>query len=375
MPLSIKGAVTASFALLSASALGTDWNVIHQQGREYVTFANVAQFYQFPDYTRVSRTVSLRSNRRGIRAQAGTSELYINGVRFFTDYPLLSSATDALISAMDVSKIMEPVLRPSRIRGPKKVETVVLDPGHGGVDGGASTQWGNEKGFALDVVLAARTELLREGFKVEMTRARDVARSLEERVDFANQFTNAVFISIHFNSSSGGAGLESYSLAPADVISNASTEEHSAAPAAPSCAGNEQDPQNIALTAAVHATILARVAPFDRGVRHARFHVLRNVKLPAVLLEAGFLSDATEGPRIATAQYRQQLGAAIAQGVQTYNAAVNYQAGGSSFAVAKTNLPPHDRSITEPLAPENAAALTPVSRTITGPSVSINGEQ
>src|SRR3954462_2324767 len=94
----------------------TDWNVIKQQNRDYVTFSNVAHFYQFPEYTRVSRTVSLRSQRRGIRAEAGKSELYINGVRFFTDFPILSGPNDELISAMDVAKIIEPVIRPNKIK-------------------------------------------------------------------------------------------------------------------------------------------------------------------------------------------------------------------------------------------------------------------
>ena len=145
-----------------------------RNNRPYVTFANVAQFYQFPEYTRVSRTVSLRSERRAIRAQAGTSELSINGVRFFTDFPLLSSGDEDLISVMDVSKIIEPILRPSRIQKPERVETVILDPGHGGSDNGASSTWGSEKSFTLDVALAARKEFIRAGYRVEMTRATDI---------------------------------------------------------------------------------------------------------------------------------------------------------------------------------------------------------
>ncbi len=371
MPAPKLFALLVGSSLLLTRAYAADWNVLHQQGHDYVTFANVAQFYQFSEYSRVSRTVSLQSDRRGIRAQAGTSELYINGVRFFTDLPLLSSSNDDLISAMDISKIIEPVLRPHRIRGAQKIETVVLDPGHGGMDQGATNHWGTEKAFALDVALAARQELLRLGFRVEMTRSTDVARSLEDRVGYANQFSNAVFISIHFNASSGGAGVESYSLAPGDVVSNASDTTHPSTSGTQWHPSNGQDPQNIALTAAVHASVLSRVSPFDRGVRHARFYVLRDIKIPAALLEAGFLSDPSEGQRIATAQYRQQLGAAIAQGVQNYNAAVNFRATADSFASAKANLPPHDRSITEPLTPAPPPVATAPPDT-NGPSISIS---
>jgi N-acetylmuramoyl-L-alanine amidase len=332
-----------------------------------VTFANVAQFYQFPEYTRVSRTVSLRSERRAIRAQAGTSELSINGVRFFTHFPLLSSGNEDLISVMDVSKIIEPILRPSRIQKPEKVETVILDPGHGGSDNGAASSWGSEKLFTLDVALAARKELIRAGYRVEMTRSTDTAVSLEERVSIANRFPRAVFVSIHFNSSQGGAGVESFALAPEGVTSNLSSEHHVSAADVARHPGNALDGQNIALTASIHATVLSRLAAFDRGVKHARFHVLRDVKIPAVLIEGGFISDPVEGQRISTSYYRQRLGAAIAQGIQNYNAAVNYRAPGASFAVAKVNLPPHSRSISEPLG----ADTPPEQKYHHPPSISI----
>ena len=353
----------AVFVLLGAiAASAEDWHVVRPNNRPYVSFANVAQFYQFPEYTRVSRTVSLRSERRTIRAQAGTSELSINGVKFWTHFPLLNGADEDLISVMDVSKIIEPVLRPSRIQNSQKVDTVVLDPGHGGFDNGASSSWGSEKNLTLDVALVARRDLIRAGYRVEMTRATDTYVSLEQRVNIANRFPHAVFVSIHFNSSAGGVGVESFALAPEGVPSNMSSEHHFSAADVARHAGNVQDEHNIALTAAIHATVLSRLAAFDRGVKHARFHVLRDVKIPAVLVEGGFISNPSEGQRIATSYYRQRLGAAIAQGIQNYNSAVNYRTQGANFAVAKTNLPLHTHSITEPLDGENHS-----------PSVSING--
>ena len=341
--------------LFVCTIFADDWTVLRPNNRPYVTFGNVAQFYQFPEYTRVSRTVSLRSERRTIRAQAGTSELSINGVRFFTHFPLLNNNGEDLISVMDVSKIIEPVLRPSRIARSEKVDTVVLDPGHGGSDNGASSSWGSEKFFTIDVALAARRELIRAGYRVEMTRATDTAVSLEDRVNFANRFPRAVFVSIHFNSSAGDAtGVETYALAPEGVTSNMSSEHHVSAADVARHAGNVQDERNIALTASIHANVLSKLAAFDRGVRHARFHVLRDVKIPAVLVEGGFISSAAEGERIATSYYRQQLAVAIAQGIQNYNAAVNYRTQGANFAVAKVTLPPHGRPISEPLGADTS---------------------
>ena len=354
MPMSNRRKIALCTGLTLAAAIawaGGDWNVLKQQNRDYVTFSNVAHFYNFPEYTRVSQTVSLRSDRRGIRAQGGTSDLFINGVRFITDFPILTSGEDELISAMDVSKIVEPIMRPNRLHNAHKIQTVVLDPGHGGVDQGASNQWGTEKMFALDVAMHARDALVRAGYKVEMTRTRDTTVSLEDRVTIANRFRDAVFVSIHFNYSGAAEGLESYALAPAGVPSNASNESHVSSAEVQACAGNAEDEHNIALSAAIHAMVLSRVSMFDRGVKHARFHVLRGVQIPAVLVECGFLSNTAEGQRIATAQFRQEVAAAIAQGIQNYDAAVNFRAGSTqTFASAKKTLPPHRQSITEPLS-------------------------
>ena len=367
----LTGIFVAATALLLATAQAVEWRVVQQHGRDYVSFQNVAEFYQFGEYSHANRTISLRNERRGIRAQAGTSELYINGVRFFTHFQLLERSDAHLISAFDIGKLVEPILRPSRIQNAERVETVVLDPGHGGTDQGTASSWGSEKAFALDVALIAREELQKAGFKVEMTRMSDTGLSLEERIEFANRFANAVFVSIHFNSGYGGAGVESYRLAPEGIVSTAATggEHHAAANDSLPDLGNAQDNQNIALTAAVHAAVLSRVSAYDRGVRHARFKVLRHIKIPALLLEAGFLNDPAEGQRIATPQYRQQLGAAIAQGVQNYNAAVNYRSPNTTFAVVRSNLPPHTRSITEPLAESRLPERAPADP----PSVSING--
>lgn len=353
--------------LFALTAISQDWSVIRQNGRDYVTFTNVAHFYQFPEYTRVSHTVSLRKERTGIRAQAGTSDLYINGVRFFTDFPILSSTTDDLISAMDVSKIIEPIIRPNRVKNAHKIDTIVLDPGHGGVDTGATNRWGAEKSFSLDVAQAARLELMHAGYKVEMTRATDKSIALEDRVNFANKFPNSIFVSIHFNMGGSAEGLESYALAPQGVSSNAANEVSVADTRW--CAGNGQDEQNIALAAAVHATVLSRLNMFDRGVKHSRFHVLRNVRVPAVLIECGFLSNVSEGQRIATSFFRQQVGTAIAQGIQNYDAAINFRARTpQTFAVAKASVPLHSRSITEPLGD-----YSPEVNRRDKPSISISG--
>ena len=92
--------------------------------------------------------------------------------------------------------------------------------------------------------------------------------------------------------------------------------------------------------------------------------------MPALLIECGFLSNVAEGQRIATSLFRQEVGTAIAQGIQNYDAAINYRATSpQTFASAKTTLPLHSHSIGEPLAnyvPPQATQHDTPSLSITG---------
>ncbi len=305
---------------VSGRLAAEDWKIVQAEGRDYVSFANVAQFYRFPKFTRASRNVSLRGEHRALQAQGGTNEFLINGVRFFSNFPLLARDDENLISALDVAKIIEPVLRPNKIREAGKIETVVLDPGHGGEDSGASGRWGSEKQYALDVALTAREELLRAGFKVEMTRAGDEEISLEDRVAFANRFAHALFISIHFNSGGAGTGLETYTLAPRGVPSMMADGPRISD--LELCPGNARDAENMALATATHAALVVRSRMYDRGIKRARFVVIRDLTIPGVLIEGGFLSNTYDAKLIATPEYRQQMASCILQAVANYRRAV-----------------------------------------------------
>ena len=126
-----------------------------------------------------------------------------------------------LISAMDVVKIIEPILRPQKIKNPGSVNTVILDAGHGGIDGGATGSLGKEKDAALDVVLRAKKLLQENGYQVRCTRVNDAFIPLGRRAEFANRHRNAIFVSVHFNKSkfADASGLETYCLAPRGVPS------------------------------------------------------------------------------------------------------------------------------------------------------------
>ena len=303
------------------TAFAGDWNLTKYDGRDYVTLDNVAKFYNLGDVHREGNEVSMVNGARSLRGTLGSGEFYINNLKFNLSYSLEEVDGQMLISRMDLTKVIEPVLRPSHIKGAELVDTVILDPGHGGYDNGAMSAFGNEKEFALDVALRARDILQQMGFKVYMTRTSDTFIPLEDRVRYANQFSNALFISIHFNcGESDASGIETYTLAPRGVPSMAADGPRLSD--LDPCAGNICDAENMALATATHSSLIYRSQLFDRGIKRARFVVIRDITIPGVLIEGGFLSNPEDSRKIATTAYRQEIATCIANAVHNYRNAV-----------------------------------------------------
>ncbi|HEX7516805.1 MAG TPA: N-acetylmuramoyl-L-alanine amidase [Chthoniobacterales bacterium] len=169
--------------------------------------------------------------------------------------------------------------------------TVVIDAGHGGFDrGGVPGQRIAEKDKTLDVALRLRRILLTDGYKVIMTRDRDVFVTLGTRVAIANAYRNATFVSIHFNCSSrvGANGIETYYYRG----------------------------DSAGLAASIHRNVVAGAPTENRGIRRRGFFVLRRTAIPSVLVECGFLTNPTEGRLAQTDNYRQKLAEQIARGIR-----------------------------------------------------------
>jgi N-acetylmuramoyl-L-alanine amidase len=307
--------------LFCAAARAGDWTIVNYDGRDHVTMRNVAEFYGLGVYREVSNVLTLGSPGRSLRGTVGSNELYINGLKFILSYPISEVDGEPIVSRMDLTKVIEPVLRPSRIRDAAVIDSVVLDPGHGGYDNGAMSMWGCEKTYALDVALRARALLEAQGLKVYMTRTTDEFIPLEDRVRFANMHPTALFIAIHFNSGGDASGIETYTLAPRGVPSMAADgpmlSDLRANP------GNVCDAENMALACATHASLICHSRMYDRGIKRARFVVIRDITIPGVLIEGGFLSNPSDAALIATAQYRQEEAQCIAIAVRNYRSAVN----------------------------------------------------
>jgi N-acetylmuramoyl-L-alanine amidase len=310
----------AFFCLVAALPLRAfDWEQVTANGREYVTLHSFCTFYNF-GYLMPGgndRFTSRDTAGNSISLKTGSSDAYINGIHYVLSFPIESGDHDWLVSKMDVIKLFEPVLRPQEIDGRHTIRGVVIDAGHGGTDNGATSRLGNEKTYTLDTAYRLAQILNSAGLKTTFTRRTDVFVDLYERAHIASLYPDYCFVSIHFNSAEAEAhGLETYCLSPRGAASTSS--RYLTRGDIQKLPGNDYDPQNILLASMVHSEII-RLNPgdasADRGVKRARFVVIKMNVLPAILVEGGFVSNHMEAARVNRSDYRQALAQSIARGI------------------------------------------------------------
>ena len=317
-----KGLLWMAFLLLGVlePAAAKGWKTVKISNREYVSDESVNEFYRFERFVKSGSDRLFRHSALTMRWKVGSQSIYINDILFNLSYPIIDYGGKAHVSTIDLAKLIDPVLRPSYIKRPIRFNTVIIDAGHGAHDSGAKGPYGYEKNYALDMSLKLKTALEKRGFKTRMTRSTDVFLSLGQRVAFANRVDDAIFISIHFNSSGNRSanGIETYALAPQNTSSTNGGSTWSSF-----LSGNQRDAENIALATAVHAHVMKDIKTVDRGIKRARFNVLRGINKPAILFEGGFVTNRTEAKRINSSDYRQSLADSIANAVVKFQYAVS----------------------------------------------------
>ena len=220
--------------------------------------------------------------------------------------------------------------RPPVYKGPtatqpqtsKPFAVVVLDPGHGGEDSGAMCGGVMEKDLTLDIARRIDRLLDSEGVATLMTRLGDSFVSLADRAAFGNRAKESIFISIHFNEDNKpvASGVETYYAA--HQINSGSTFA-SWLPFFSRPPSNSPKPESQSLASFIQEALVVRTRSIDRGTQAKQFFVIANVTSPAVLIEGGFITNKDELSKLVSEDYRDQLAAAVADGVLRYRDALS----------------------------------------------------
>jgi N-acetylmuramoyl-L-alanine amidase len=288
-------------------------------GREYVRLEDWARMNQFQiRWLDREKTFQLSNRVARLTFIVNSCGAQINGVETWLSFPINLRDGKILISQLDLQKTLGPIFYPPANKPGIKIKTICLDPGHGGKDPGYRAGSKEEKKYTLLLAQEVGSQLQRAGFKVYLTRAADSFVELPDRPRLANRRRADLFVSLHFNSSEESRnevnGVEIYSLTPAGATSTNARGEGDTR----WVSGNGNDEKNLLLAYQVQKYLTRELAVEDRGLRRARFAVLRDAAMPAILIESGFMSHPVEGRKIFDPAYRRQLARAIVDGILTY---------------------------------------------------------
>jgi N-acetylmuramoyl-L-alanine amidase len=299
------------------------------------------------DYDIVTRTIVLNKGAHKVNMRAGDTLVLVNGKP-----QKISSPVDIYQGTIVVPyKFKEQVLDNLFVRSApvskkpaavilSRIKKVVVDAGHGGEDAGAKGKTGlREKVVNLDIAKRLAALLKEDGIEVVLTRTTDKFITLPGRVEIANKSNADLFVSIHSNAhrSRNVNGFEVYYIAPR--VSDSKRALNAAQNGArlnvdPKCFAGHSESLKAILWDMVYTNSRAESIELARsickqvdtcdlnikmlGVKNANFHVLRGARIPAVLVEVGYLTNGTEEQYLKNNYYRQRIAEEIKQGIDNY---------------------------------------------------------
>ena len=268
------------------------------------------------------KTLQLANAAAKIQLTVNSERLEFNGLTLALSHPVASEGGAVYFSKLDAETVLAPLLAPPKISAGKKIRTICLDPGHGGKDPGFMVGSKPEKKYTLLLAQEVRDLLVKQGFKVVLTRKRDTFVELSDRAAVANKAGADLFVALHFNAfiqDKSVNGAETYCLTPAGA---SSSNAGGVGAGTRGYRGNANNRENINLAYQLQKSLVRSAASDVRGVKRARFEVLREVAMPAALIETGFMSNTAEGKKIFDAKSRKTFARAIADGIVAYKKSV-----------------------------------------------------
>ena len=315
------GALLISLLAAPAESSPSRLSRFEHFGTEYVSLDDWASAngYQV-SWPVPRREVRLASPSGQLEFTIDSRRMSLRGVTIWLSHAIAGRDGRAYISSLDLATAIRPILFPQPPATTRRIRSIVLDPGHGGKDPGNQEGQRKEKDFTLLLAREVAEALTKAGFSVTLTRDRDTFVELPSRPQVANRRNADLFVSLHFNSADGAGGsavkgVEVFCMTPVRASSTNARGEGSGAAAYP---GNRLDPKNALLGYQIQKSLSTKAGLEDRGLKRARFAVLRDATMPAVLVEAGFMTSPSDSRRIYDSQQRKRLAQAVADGIVEY---------------------------------------------------------
>jgi N-acetylmuramoyl-L-alanine amidase len=334
-------------------------------GLTYRPLSDVAARYGMKlSWVTRGKTIRAQNDYCTLELTVNERSLSLNGQPMALGAPVIVRGDMAYLSKLDFDNNIFPLLSPGQIPGVPSLRRIIVDPGHGGDDPGTVFPAGAspakaidaEKTHTLETGLLLAAELRKRGYDVVMTRTKDVTFDRHDRPGMANQAKGDLYVSIHFNQADATYvdGIETWVMTPAGEPSttNAKLDETDKKV----LPGNRFDPWSTIVGFSVQRMAAKELGADNRGVKRRRLDVLATLNMPGLLVEGGFMSNPAERAKIDSADYRQKLAVAIADGIDLYKTTLERLRPGATtpapvLPAAPAEAPHHPESINEVTQP------------------------
>lgn len=261
----------------------------------------------------------LRFSNRWINLlfKADTARVELDGVLVWLEFPIAVERGRPYVSQRDLDMTLMPLLKPAKSTPGRKIRRVALSAGHGGKDPGNMEGGRQEKHYTLKLARELAARLRAAGFEVILVRDEDEYIELDDRPAKANRLKADLYLSLHFNGAGGRGsttanGLETFSLTLPGGRSTGGGNSTGVQP------GNRFDKENLMLAYQVHRSLVQALDFADRGIKRANFAELRDARMPAILIEGGFMDHSEDLKRIMSDRERAKMADAIVDGVRAF---------------------------------------------------------
>ena len=329
----MRNILIALLLVSTISCASTSGNVgfTRVSSSEYVGLESFCKKNSFEySFDTLDEIVKIYSPGKDIKLLLGSFVASYNGTIFYLKKPPIYSKGKIFLPRQ-----LQEAVSTSRLVSFKpliSIKTVVIDPGHGGKDPGAISSRGlKEKIVNLTIAKYLKEELEAKGFKVMMTRTKDIFLTLRQRVEFARKHNADLFVSVHANSNNSKkvSGTEVYYLTPSKVNSR---ERSIKLAKSENFAGRDIPPEveailwdllitkNYSFSIEFSNTLYLAFKNLGFKVRppvKAPFYVLKYAYVPSVLVETGYLSNIYEEKALRKKHYQKQIAQAIALGISS----------------------------------------------------------